>query len=117
MSFPDLQTLFLELTSLDKSQRESRIDEIARQNPAMCDDLRSLLESHEGNQQDGLSTHAGPVLDDFYERLRAQELTAGDMVGPYEIVEKLGEGGFSIVYLARQSEPVNPRHIPDAFSQ
>ena len=109
MSFPDLQALFLELTSLDESQRERRLDEIGRQNPATSDDLRSLLDSHEGNQQNGLSTHAGPALDDFYERLRDQELTAGDMVGPYEIVEKLGEGGFSIVYLARQSEPVNRR--------
>ena len=109
MSPPDLQALFLELTSLDESQRERRLEEIGQQNPATSDDLRSLLDSHEGNQQDGLSTHDGPALDDFYQRLRAQELTAGDMVGPYEIVEKIGEGGFSIVYLARQSEPVNRR--------
>ena len=109
MSLPDLQALFLELTSLDESQCERRLDEIGRQNPAMRDDLRSLLDSHEGNQQGGLSTHTGPDLDDFYERLRAQELTAGDMIGPYEIIEKLGEGGFSIVFLARQSEPVNRR--------
>ena len=109
MSLPDLQSLFLELASLDDAQRENRLDEIQRENPTVSVELRSLLEGHDGNRAAGLSTQGGAAVDDFHERLRAQELIPGDMVGSYEIIEKIGEGGFSIVYLARQSEPVNRR--------
>ena len=109
MSIPDLQSLFLELASLDDAQRESRLGEIQRENPTLSVNLRSLIESHDANPAPGLSTHDGASVDDFHERLRTQELIPGDKVGPYEIIEKLGEGGFSIVYMARQSEPVNRR--------
>ena len=34
---------------------------------------------------------------------------AGDAVGPFKIVRTLGEGGFGVVYLAEQTEPVKRR--------
>lgn len=109
MALPDLQSLFLELISLEDSQRENRLEEIGRGDPELRDNLQSLLDSHDGSLLDDYSTHGDVELGDFNERIRAQEMIAGDMVGSYEIIEKLGEGGFSIVYLARQSEPVNRR--------
>ncbi|MCH8153158.1 MAG: protein kinase [Planctomycetes bacterium] len=39
----------------------------------------------------------------------AAGLRGGDRVGPYKILESLGEGGFAVVYLAEQTEPIRRR--------
>ena len=109
MNPPDIQVLFLEITSLDEAQRHVRLEEIGHDNPQLRDDLQSLLKSYDGQIKQDHTTHGGVGDGDFRDRLREQELIAGDLIGPYEIVEKLGEGGFSIVYLARQHDPVNRR--------
>ena len=38
----------------------------------------------------------------------------GENVGPYQIIERIGEGGFAEVWLAQQEEPVparTPAHV------
>ncbi|MCZ6611624.1 MAG: serine/threonine-protein kinase, partial [Planctomycetota bacterium] len=37
------------------------------------------------------------------------EPSAGERVGHYRILDRLGEGGFAVVYLAEQTEPVKRR--------
>jgi serine/threonine protein kinase/Tfp pilus assembly protein PilF len=37
---------------------------------------------------------------------RSEEVALGSMIGRYELLEKIGEGGFGVVYVAEQREPV-----------
>ena len=48
-------------------------------------------------------------LGDDSERESSQE-GAGAVIGPYKLLQEIGEGGFGIVYMAEQLEPVR-RHV------
>jgi serine/threonine protein kinase/tetratricopeptide (TPR) repeat protein len=92
---------------VDPAERGSFLDGACGADETLRVEVEQLLEAHEGGAallEDGAVTVAEPADDD------AHPLHAGQQVGPYVIERVLGEGGFAVVYLAEQTEPIR-RHV------
>jgi eukaryotic-like serine/threonine-protein kinase len=103
---PDIRAIFCE--ALDQKSPQ----EIGKFLDAACGDdaelraqVEALLGSHRraGNFLGGPPTGEGPTLDS---PLTEQP---GTVIGPYKLLQQIGEGGMGVVYLAEQTEPVERR--------
>ncbi|HZJ16998.1 MAG TPA: serine/threonine-protein kinase, partial [Chthoniobacteraceae bacterium] len=49
----------------------------------------------------------GPEIEAELARLKPEE--AGERIGPYKLLQQIGEGGFGVVWMAEQEQPVQRR--------
>ncbi|MCU0714365.1 MAG: serine/threonine protein kinase [Pirellula sp.] len=90
-----LEQIFQQVTEAPKSRQESLLVEL-------CPDLkvqaivRELLKADSSDEL---------VIDrDLFPS--PIELSEGDQIGPYKLLQKIGEGGMGVVYMAEQTVPV-----------
>src|SRR5258708_1861590 len=97
------RSLFLAALETDPSERSAYLDRACAGDVALRGQVEQLLRAHQ---------EPGP----FMERpARALVGTAdepgssecpGAMVGPFKLLEQIGEGGFGVVFMAEQIQPV-----------
>src|SRR4051794_9821339 len=100
---PDVneQTLFAEaLERTDPQSRASFLDEACRDNPDLRRRLERLLAQH---QHGGAFLEVSPLVG---AQPSAGPERAGAVIGPYKLLQQIGEGGMGVVWMAEQSEPV-----------
>jgi tetratricopeptide (TPR) repeat protein len=105
MSTPSNQAraIFLEAIELDSPEnRKDLLDKACEGNPELCARVNRLLESHEllGSFHD----NSAPVAATIYQPINERP---GTVIGPYKLLQQIGEGGMGVVFMAEQTEPIH----------
>jgi serine/threonine protein kinase/WD40 repeat protein len=96
------EVLFDEAIALPRDQRGVFLAKACGANTTLLARLTALFEVHEG--PDTLLSPAVTVLDPLL-----GEEKAGAVIGRYKLLQKIGEGGCGVVWMAEQEEPVRRR--------
>jgi serine/threonine protein kinase/tetratricopeptide (TPR) repeat protein len=101
---PGPKELFQDLLELPPEQRAAELERRCGDDAGLRARVESLLAAHDG-AGDFLETPATWLGAVARERGLPVE-QAGDRIGPFELIDRLGEGGFGTVWRARQARPV-----------
>jgi hypothetical protein len=100
---PSERSVFLEAIDLaSPAERAAYLDQACKDNPQLRAEVEALLRAHEAPQRilDAPAV-VSPTIDEALPLERP-----GTVIGPYRLVQQIGEGGMGTVFLAEQTEPV-----------
>src|SRR5262245_40688094 len=105
MAIDEKDVFVASLTLPDAAEREAYLQAACAGRPDLRDRVRQLLAAHEESQG---PLDRGPAAPGVTADAGHAE-TPGTVIGPYNLLEPIGEGGMGTVWLAQQQEPVKRR--------
>jgi len=81
------------------------LDQASAGDPQLRARVEALLEAHDGDE----SLLDNPAISPPETPIRPVTEQPGDKIGPYKLLQQIGEGGMGVVYMAEQTEPVKRR--------
>ncbi len=101
-----LKDLFDQVAGLDAAERGLLLDRECAAEPELRRRVEELLASHDA-AGGFLAAPTGQTIASPDEARRgAWGLGPGSIIGPYKILQQIGEGGFGVVYMAEQQHPI-----------
>src|SRR5262245_4034753 len=93
----------------DPAQRQAYLDQTCARQPGLRQQVEHLLRLHAGAgsflERPAAEPAATGVLPEAAEPAASPEAPGG-LIGPYKLLEPVGEGGMGTVWMAQQTEPV-----------
>jgi serine/threonine protein kinase len=104
---PSSITIFNEALGLDSpADRAAYLDRVCADDSALRARVEALLAVHDRAGGFLESPARGPTIDEVREEPAEG---VGTVIGPYRLMEQIGEGGMGIVFVAEQTRPVRRR--------